>query len=253
MTRFAIPNRTQTTGLGGSLCPTALIALMCLIFASATFFPANSASADEFVIDDRDSGSFNLGDFSCSPCPEQVTRALGIFGQKNSGEVSAGQLWKFFHEQGVDSLESLTLCLDVDEMDSQTAFDLQSIHFQIQDPLNRSKMLTNVSLGDNNIIVPGNKTSSFKPEAKLEVMLGYDFMERFSADSTEMIKLDFSSNSEFAASQPRFSIEGSGNVFSRFNVFLLIGFAGFWLLVFFVLNRVTKPLADAATVPRAHS
>jgi hypothetical protein len=231
-----------------------LIYLSCLFFASFALVGSNPVAADEFIIDDQATGSsFSLGDFNCSPCPEQVTRALGIFDHKNSGEVSAGQLWKFFHEQGVDSLDRLTLCLDVDQMDSQFTFELQSINLQIQDPLNRSKMLTNVSLGNNNILVPGNKTSSFKPEAKLEFNLGYDFMERFSADSTEIIKLDFSSNSEFETSPPRFSIEGNGNVFNRFNVVLLIGFAGFWLLVFFVLNRVTKPLADAASIPKAHS
>jgi hypothetical protein len=221
----------------------ARIVVVALAIHFAGEFAPSIASADEVVIDDRGTAQVNLGDFNCSSCNEQVTSSLAMLAKDNTGEVSAGQLWSFFHNQGISSLDRLTLCLDIDQLQDQTSFDLDSFQFQIEDPSQQGQFLTQVSLGDNRLVIPSRGTSSYKPEAKLEVLLGYDFMERFSADSTEMIKLDFSSNGELAA-MPTFSIEGGGNVFTRLNTLLLLAFAAFWLGVFYVLHRMTKPPED---------
>jgi len=224
---------------------TALIALMFQLATAST-------SADEFVIDDRQKSQVSLGDFNCSSCPVQVTSSLAMLAKENSGEVSAGELWKFFHKQGISSMDRLTLCLDVGKMPGQSSFDLHSFQFQIEDPSQHGKYLTHVSLGDNRLIIPSHGSSSYKPEAKLEVMLGYDFMERFSADSTEMIKLDFSSSGQLA-NVPIFSIEGGGNVFTRLNTLLLGTFVVFWLTVFYLLHRMTKPPHEKADFQKASS
>lgn len=205
-----------------------------------------SLLGDEIVIDNQGNSEISLGDFRCSSCPTQINSAMGILEQAQSGEVSAGELWQFFHSQGVDSLDQLTLFLDVDQLDGQAAFDLQSIELKIEDPRGKGELLTNVSLGNNTIIVPGFETSSFRPEAKLQISLGYDFMQRFTASSQEKIKLDFSSSNNDLASNVKFSIEGNDNSgFSSWHYWLLAGFVGFWVVVFFVLNRVTKKMADA--------
>ncbi len=202
--------------------------------------------SDEIVIDNQGNSQISLGDFQCSSCPTQVNSAMGILNRAQSGEVSAGELWQFFHNQGVNSLDQLTLCLDVDQLDGQAAFDLQSFELRIEDPSIQGELLTNVSLGNNTIIVPGFETSSFRPEAKLQIALGYDFMQRFTAASQEKIKLDFSSSNGDLTSNVKFSIEGNDNGgFSSWHYWLLAAFVGFWLVVFFVLNRVTKRMADA--------
>ena len=201
------------------------------------------AFADEVILDNQTNSQLMVGDFNCSTCAEQVTTSISLFGHNNQTRLTAGQLWQFFNNQGVDSLDKLTLCLDVGELDSQSKFDVQSIQFRIEDTLASGNFLTNVSLGNNTLVVPGSMTSSSKPEAKLEILLDYDFMQRFSANSSELITLDFSSNGELA-SEASISIEGNGNVFTKSNLLLLFGFISFWFVVFTVLNRVTKPLSE---------
>jgi hypothetical protein len=207
---------------------------------------AVAAVGDEIIIDNQGESQISFpGDFRCSSCPTQINSAMVLLDQASSGEISAGALWRSLHSQGVDSLDHLTLYLDVEQLDGQSAFDLQSVELKIEDPRGEGELLANFSLGDNSIIVPGFETSSFRPEAKLEIALGYDFMERFSADSQEKIKLDFSSDSQIA-SNVKFSIEGSeDSAFSSWNYWLLTAFVGFWIVVFFVLNRITKRMADA--------
>jgi hypothetical protein len=197
-------------------------------------------SADEVLLDDRSESPIRLGDFECSSCPGQVTRSIGILDQSRNGEVYAGELWQFFHDQGVVSLDRLTLCVDVEQVNENSTFDLQSVELTIEDPTGRQPLLTHVSLGDNSLVVPYYETSSFKPEAKLEIFLGYDFMQRFSADSREKVKLDFSSNS-VEGKDAKFIIEADSNVFSKSNFLLLFGFVAFWVVVFVSLNRITKP------------
>ena len=222
------------------------------MIALVAFLASGFASADEIVIGDGTDSSFSLGGFECSSCPNELNRGVGIFSQDNSGQVSAGELWQYFSDQGIDTLDRLTICLDIEHLENNANFGLSSIEFKIEDPLRQGALLTDVSLGDNTLIVPADETSEFKPEAKLEIILGYDFMERFSAASQEKIQLDFSSDSGLA-SNAQFSVGASEYAFSRFNLLMLISFAAFWAIVFFVLNRVTKPIEDVSPVEPAAS
>ncbi len=215
---------------------TALLAMGLVLVMCQSFRFAN---ADQVNLDGD--SPITMGGFECSLCRGQVIRSIGILDQNTSGEVYAGELWQFFHEQGVVSLNRLTLCLDIQQLDGDSSFDLQSVELSIEDPAGEKPFLTHVTLGNDYLVVPAYGTSSFKPEAKLEIALGYDFMEIFSASSREKIKLDFSSNSD-QANNAKFYIEADSNFFSRSNVLLLVGFILFWVIVFIVLNRITKPL-----------
>ena len=195
------------------------------------------------TLDDQDETPISLGDFQCTSCPGQVVRAIGILEQNKSGEIKAGELWKFFHDQGVDSLDRLTLCLDVEQIEGEPYFDLQDVELKIENPNGNQSLLTDVSLRGKSLRVP---TSSYKPEAKLEIFLNYDFMQYFSESSTEKITLKFTSSSEHA-DNAKFLIEADSNVFTTGNFVLLAGFIAFWTVVFVSLNRLTKPSAPESS------
>jgi len=228
--------------MGFSHVATRLIVLLSFAtFASASF-------ADEVIIDGRASSKISVGDFDCSQCPSPANNIFSLF-DGNDREFTAGQLWKFFDEQGVSSVEHLVLCLDLQPSSETIPFGIDSFELKIENPSELGALLTNVSLGDNSLVFPGYDISSFKPEAKLEIALGYDFMERFSADSKEKISLDVSSANN--GSMPVVSVEaGNGFFAQKFNIYALIVFAAFWSVVFLVLNRFTKPkieLPNSAT------
>ena len=111
----------------------ALIALTVVTLVS-------SLQADEIVITRQRQ---TAGDFSCSPFSNKGTPRFDIV----SGEISAGALWKFFDSQGSKSIHQLTLCLDLDSLDHETNFGLDSVQLKIEDPRS-SELLTDVSLGE---------------------------------------------------------------------------------------------------------
>ena len=207
-----------------------------LALAMLTF--SNFALADEIVID---RSKQTAGDFSFSPFSNKTSPQFDL----ESGVVSAGELWKFFDATGSTSIHQLTLCLDLESLDDETSFGLEAIELKIEDPLSSGELLTDVSLGNNIITVPGYETSSFKPEAKLELALDYNFMERFSADSNEKIFVSFKSNDE--AIVPKFTVqsESEGFFYNLKNPATLIGFSLFWIVLFWLLGRLTKPAVEA--------
>jgi len=69
-------------------------------------------------------------------------------------------------------------------------------------------------------------------------------MERFSADSDEKIFVSFKTNDEAIVPKFTFQSESEG-FFSGFrNPILLVGFSLFWIVIFYLLCRLTKPAAD---------
>lgn len=200
---------------------------------------ASTSVADDVVMDEKQGSKDNFSKFVCSKCPRPSKTMLNLLNGGNSGSVTAGELWKFFDSQGVTSLQRLTLQLDIETEGHSGSAVIHSMEFQIEDPSNFGRPLTVVSMHDDDILkIRDYDIASFKPEANLEIKLGYDFMERFSADSTEIISLDVSSE---ANSRPVISFAGSGGSFSYKNGLALGAFAIFWALVFVVLNRFTKP------------
>jgi hypothetical protein len=220
------------------------LAIRFLVLLSIAVFTVSS-NADEVIIDSKATSKVSVGDFDCSKCPTAINNILELFDGIDN-EVTAGQLWSFFDAQGVSSVDHLVLCLDVQPTDD-SAFGINSVELKIEDPAQMGSLLTNVSLGDNSLVLPGYDITAFKPEAKLEIALGYDFMERFSANSTELISLDVSSDGANASTIV--SVQGESGFFAQgFNLFALGIFAIFWAIVFLVLNRFTKPQVGTGEV-----
>jgi hypothetical protein len=182
-----------------------------LIVSSLGHFGGN-LHADEIVIGNR---------------PNQ--RSLADVGLDQNGNpdnsrlITAGELWQFFHDRGVTTVDQLTLNLDCGGM---THSQSGPIRFQIQDPLS-GNLLTNLSIESS-----GNK---------LEVPLDFDYMKRFSPGSKELIRLDLT-ELDALASNAKVSVDSDSHIFGPLNVLLITGFFTFWVLVFFVLNRFTKPI-----------
>ena len=217
-----------------------ILSLLGLLTIFATFVSPNIA--DEVIFDRKAKSKITVGGFDCSQCPKPSSNMFSLF-DGNTSELTAGELWTYFDSQGVSSLNQLTLCLDVPTNGDSSAFGINSMELKIEDPSQLGNLLTDVSLGDNSLVFAGYDITLFKPEAKLEIDLGYDFMKRFSAESKEKISLDVSSDGDGRAdAQPVFSIEGAAGFFAkRFNTMALTVFAIFWAIVFIALNRFTKP------------
>ena len=212
-----------------------LKALTVVLFLCNSFI--SYSVADEIIISGNEH-EVSVGDFDFSPCNTGSTQgALAVLNHCPNGEMTAGALWKFFSDRGIDSVENLTICMDWSPSQQLSSeIDLSSLQLEIEDP-STGGLLTNASLNGNSLIVPGFEVSSFKPEAKLGVALGYDFMKRFGPQSTEKIRL--ASNGSIL---PSFSFEGTGPSPNRIpNWFTLIGFILFWLVAFKCLAMATAP------------
>ena len=220
------------------------VAFACILICSSV---AGYLKADEIIISGNEH-ALAVGGFDFSPCnTESRQGALAVLGEGSNGEMTAGDLWKFFSDRGIRSVENLTICMDwVPGQDLSTDIDVSSLHLKIEDPNQAGRLITNVSLDGHSLIVPGFEVSSYKPEAKLGVALGYDFMKQFGPESTEKIHLDFGETAQ-AGFLPTFSFEGSAGSPTRIpNLFGLFGFIGFWLVVFKCLAMMTAPKETAS-------
>ena len=190
-----------------------------------------------------EAGSKTVGGFRCSTCPEPSSLSLPFNNGHGTGSLTAGEVWKFFDDQGVDSLRQLTLSLEFDSTVGMANAGISSLELTIENPSNLESLTR--SLGNNSLSIQGYDIKAHKPEANLEFALGYNFMQRFSADSTEIILLNLSGD---ANSQPVVSVQGveENGFFSSVLNLRLLAFAFFWALVFVALHRFTKPQANVA-------
>lgn len=219
-----------------------LKALLALLLLCGSGLQATSF-ADEIVISGNEH-AVSVGDFALSPCNTGSAQgALAVLCEGSNSEMTAGDLWKSFSDRGINSVENLTICMDwAPSQELPSNIGLSSLQLKIEDPNQAGSLITNVSLGGDSLVVPGFEVSSFKPEAKLGVDLGYDFMKRFGPDSTEKIHLDFGDAAGFL---PVFSFEGSAAGPGRIpNWFGLVGFIVFWLVAFKFLAVMTAPVDD---------
>ena len=218
------------------------------IFKAATavfvlcLFMQRLVTADEIIISGNEH-AVTVGDFDFSPCnTESYQGALSVLSEGSStGEMTAGDLWQFFSDKGINSVENLTICMDwVPGQELSSDIDVSSLRLKIEDPSCAGSLITNASLGGHSLVVPGFEVSSFKPEAKLDVALGYDFMKCFGPESKEKIQLGFDETP--AGIPPTFSFDGSAASPGRIpNWFGLVGFVLFWLIVFRYLAKLTAP------------
>lgn len=222
---------------------------LCVAFAAAGV--CVTASADQVVVDSNPDATVFLGDdVQCSACDGTLTpSAIEVLTSGAGGEVTAGQLWSFFKAQGVDSMDELTLRLDVDREKAGSAIngssiDISELQLQIENPSGIDGFATDVKIGDKQFLLPSPSLDSEAADMQLAVTLHYDFMERFSADSTEKIKLNVSSS----GLMPSISIAKKAETLREMNWLMLIGFAVFWLSVFGLVNWLTKPATVGSSI-----
>lgn len=225
-------------------------AVMCILFVPCLAPDCGAkAFADEIVIAEGNANEQTMiGDFVCSPCLVKIGAASYCMSSDAGAgvELSAGELWRFFKEQGMDSVNNLEFFVDIDKISEQSKFGLAGFNVQIEAPSSgsQSEYLTDMTMGENSLVVPGYETSSLKPEAKISFDLGYDFMEQFSSTSTEKVVFNFTSNDASVA--PTFMLASNKSIFSSGHLGLLFGFIVFWGLVFMGVNKFVKPIeADA--------
>ena len=224
---------------------TAIVAILIAMVSGIS-----SSQAEEVIIEEGRSISHVLvGDYSCSPCLSKLSSAsleMRDSHQHGTIELTAGELWKFFDDQGFESVNTMSLFLDVDQLASEQNVNLSKLNVQIQNPTGGS-LLTDANLGRDRLVVPGYETSSSRPEAELRFDLGYDFMELFSPDSTEIVRVSINSP-EVGAMVPTFRLTANSAVFGQTNLGQMFFFVMFWGIVFLVLLRWMKPVRKTMPV-----
>jgi hypothetical protein len=181
--------------------------------------------ADEIVIE-RNS-TRDVGDFKCTNCPDPTASKFEL----NNGEITAGQLWQEFNRQGMNRVEQLTFLVSLEQLGDAEGFELRPVQFKLDD--------YTASFKGNSLFVPVDDSGSSTQMAKLELNLPFDFMERYSADSQEPIKVTSANGDE--AIVPGVSMQIDSGIKSSH--LALVGFAAFWIVVFVLFNRLTKPTA----------
>ena len=209
------------------------------IFVWAGLF-AVAAPADELILDESLTNFQAVGDFDVSSCNLPVEQeAEGLLDE--NGEISTGKLYSYFQSKGMDSVNEIVFCVDVDPSGARVDYSLEDIVLSIED-------FGRYTLGENSLMLPAYEASTMKPEAQLAIKLGYDFMQRFDANSTERIKLDFALAGGEERSKTGFTIGVLPETRSSFPVsrfLFLTAFACFWFVVFVVLFRATNPRGTA--------
>ena len=233
----------------------ALFAWVTLICGVVLFFPS-PVQADEVVLEEANDGLLiRTGDFELKTCREPVITGLSLLeglGSK-SGEITAGELYRFFKSQGKDSVDRLVLCVDLEGNPLRTDVGFDDFVLTIEDPFETGQPTRSFSLdrdGDNSLVVPGYETSMLKPEAQLEIPLGYDFMQRYSENSEEIVKLDFQYSDDNEQSNVPLAVyfpaEQTIRWFSIPRLSLVFVFAVFWVVVFWALIKFTLPKPQTA-------
>lgn len=221
-------------------------ALSAYALALSLWLP--SSFAEEVVIEEGNSRvNVAIGDYSCSPCLAKLVAASYEMHENNGSiELTAGELWQFFDDQGYDSVDKMTLFLDVGQLSSDDSFNISKLNVQIQSPLG-GHLLTDANLGADQLIVPGYETSATRPEAELRFDLGYDFMKLFTPDSTEIVRVSIDTPVS-AAMTPTFRLAANRSVFGQTNLGQMFLFVLFWGAVFLVLLRWMKPVRKLTPV-----
>ncbi len=224
------------------------------VFAILAVSICRPSLGEEITISIRNSKS-TIGDFGFSSAKYGSSSMLNLSSLSSTAdrkhsqcEVKAGDLWKYFKSQGIDSMSSLVLFLDVGDMDRSSTMALESLEISILGGQNvagvvEGQVISFLSMDsneDNRLVIPGYESNRSRPEARLELPLGFDFMERFSESSTETLLVNVSYDGDLSLS-PVLSIEGKRQLFSMPNIVILGSFIVFWASVFWILKRMTLP------------
>jgi len=214
--------------------------VLLVISAAVTFasITSDAVSAEQIVIDEHCEGGRVAGDFFCSPCYRP------ILGDAESIDIAAntlttGELYKYFQSRGITKINRLSFQVDVDcDPDENKSVSLVDLSFEIQDAA--QNLVTHAGFGDSELLLDKSEITSFKPEAVLEVDLGYDFMQRFSPDSKEAVLMNFSSPGSSSEMMPRIVLASNISSFSSSNIVRISGFLAFWGIVFFGAHVMSR-------------
>lgn len=225
--------------------------IVIAVLAISLWFGADHRlRADEFIIDSRNSEVYRLGEIDCASCrsfprsllsfPENEALASGL--NEFSFEMTTGELWRYYKQQGINSTDRIVLYVGVDHIGMNQDLVLDSFEFSIaQDRRQRDVKLTQVMFSESEndrLIIPGYETFDSKPEARMEIELGYDFMAKFNPGSQEKITL----NARMAGAPdivPNFYIAGRQKPWNPPDFKLVLGFALFWVVLFWLLKLIT--------------
>lgn len=218
-----------------------------IVLALATLFvvsiTTDAVFGEQIVIDENSEDKKVAGDFYCSPCYSPIlddAEAVDIAART----LTAGELYKYFQSRGIKKLNRLSFQIDVDcDPDNTESVSLTDLSFQIQD--SALNLVTHAGFGDTELLLDKSEITSFKPEAVLEIDLGYDFMQRFSPDSKEAVRLDFSSPDTSSAMMPRIFLASNMTSFSSSNLVRIVGFLAFWGIIFFGAHVMSRKPKDA--------
>lgn len=209
--------------------------LASLFYASIT---TGVVLSEQIVIDENSQDKKVAGDFYCSPCYSPILdhdEAVDIAAKT----LTTGELYKYFQSRGIRKLNRLSFQVDVDcDPDNNKSVSLTDLSFKIQDAARN--LVTDADFGDTELLLDKSEITSFKPEAVLEVDLGYDFMQRFSPDSKEAVELNFSSPDSSAEMMPRIVLASHMSSFSSSNLVRIGGFVTFWSIIFFGAHMMSR-------------
>ncbi len=224
------------------LCSVAWCALFALLVTDSRF-----ANGDEIIIDSRMSEPIEIGGISWSPKFGFSGSLLELHSSTNgslahqSCELNAGELYKFFRDQGIQSVDQLVVVLTIPNSTAGDRFVLEGLQLAVNDSDNLGATTTILadSSQEHRVVIPGGQSISGRAEAKLLIPLGFDFMERYSEDSTERLVLNYKVEGSSLAESPVFMVEGQA-AWSRTPTYAWVGvFVGFWLVLFWLLRVIT--------------
>ncbi len=215
------------------------ILLSIFAIALVASLTADAVVAEQIVIDENSRDREVAGDFICSPCYSPILSESDAvdFAVKT---LTTGELYKYFQSRGIRKLNRLSFQVDVDcDPDNTESVSLTGLSFQIHDT--SKNIVTNAGFGGE-LLLDKSEITSFKPEAVLEIDLGYDFMQRFSPTSDDAIIINFDSHNTSVEMMPRIVLASEMSSFSTGNFARIVGFIVFWGVVFFgahVMTRIT--------------
>ncbi len=210
-----------------------------------TTWPASS-TADELILREEQLTAQSMGDFKCSSGPAENVGFIIENLIDSSGKVRTGELWDYFNSRGVESLDRLTLVINVDpEMITRQDFMLDSLTLTIAGSGAEAELtnITDVSMGregDNLLGLRSGDFKKFAPEARMEFELGYDFMKRFESNSNETLSLNFHTRSG-AVETAKLGFSGQTNSDSGSHLQAMLLFVTFWTVIFLLMYLFLSP------------
>ena len=121
--------------------------------------------------------------------------------QAPNGDVNTGDLWTHLDDNGVTSATSLLFGFDTNQGPGET-IDIDSLIIKIYDGLTFSEFNTNETIRVFEYHIPGSSVA----EANFKIDLGFDFIQKYSASSTDNFFIQATHSNEKAGFDEYFLI-----------------------------------------------